>query len=162
MAPQQTSDGSDNSSLAISPSLIVGIVIVAAFFCCIAFASVYRFCSRQGNNNGLTSAAFAAHDAGDALGGVDVDAGVWNPNRQRSAAQMARMKEVKWINNMYAWDRGRQARIEVGEIRPTTMIMGRRGESKSWDEYTVAEGSSGPGVSAHPYPFSAWKESSLD
>ncbi|KAJ9610751.1 hypothetical protein H2200_005528 [Cladophialophora chaetospira] len=141
MTAQQQSDGPDNTSLAISPAIVVGIVIVAAFFCVILFASLYRFFSRQRDNNGLSSEAFAARD-GEGIG-INPDAAFWNPNRQRSAAQVTRMNEVRWINNMYAWERGRQARLEAGELRPTTMIAGRRGENKSWDEYTVGEDSSG-------------------
>ncbi|ETI25422.1 hypothetical protein G647_02195 [Cladophialophora carrionii CBS 160.54] len=141
MAAQQTNDNPDNTALAISPALIVGIVIIAAFFCTLIFASLYRFCGRR-SSNGLTSEAFAARDT-DNVVGINAGGESWNPNRQRSAAQTARMKEVRWINNMYAWERGRYARLEVGEIRPTTMIMGRKGENRSWDEYTVAEDSSG-------------------
>ncbi len=148
MATQQDPNtSSDNNSLSISPGLVVGIVIIAAFFCVIVFASLYRFCSRRNDSNGLSSMAFAAHDA-DGLA-INPDADFWNPNRQRSAAQVARMKEVRWINNMYAWERGRQARLEAGEIKRTTMIAGRRGENKSWDEYTVDEDSSGRDVSCN-------------
>lgn len=148
MAPQQTSDGPDNTNLAISPGLIVGVVIVAAFFSTILFASIYRVYGRRDkSNNGLSSAAFAAREYEDITGIADFDADFWNPNRQRSNAQMTRMKEVRWINNMYAWERGREARMEAGELRPTTMMMGRKGENKSWDEYTVAEDSSGQEVS---------------
>ncbi|OCT47233.1 hypothetical protein CLCR_02453 [Cladophialophora carrionii] len=147
MAPQQTNDNPDNTALAISPALIVGIVIIAAFFCTLIFASLYRFCGRR-SSNGLTSEAFAARDT-DNVVGINAGGEFWNPNRQRSAAQIARMKEVRWINNMYAWERGRHARLEVGEIRPTTMIMGRKGENRSWDEYTVAEDSSGRDSSGH-------------
>jgi hypothetical protein len=153
MAPQQTNNSSDNTSLAISPALIVGIVIAAAFFCTLVFATLYRFCGRRTDSkNGLTSAAFAARDA-DTIVGINPDGEFWNPNRQRSAAQIARMKEVRWINNMYAWERGRHARLEVGEIRPTTMIIGRRGENRSWDEYTVAEDGLGQDVSGNAQYF---------
>lgn len=155
MASQQTSNGPDNPSLAISPGLIVGIVIVAAFFSTIIFASIYRFYGRRGKgSSGLSSAAFAAREYEDITGIADFDAYFWNPNRQRSTAQMTRMKEVRWINNMYAWERGREARMEAGEIRPPTMMMGRKGENKSWDEYTVAEDSSGQEVSL-TFPRSA-------
>ncbi|EXJ57520.1 hypothetical protein A1O7_07868 [Cladophialophora yegresii CBS 114405] len=147
MAPQQSNDAPDNTALAISPALIVGIVIIAAFFCTLIFASLYRFCGRR-SSNGLTSEAFAARDT-DTVVGINAGGAFWNPNRQRSAAQMARMKEVRWINNMYAWERGRHARLETGEIRPTTMVMGRKGENRSWDEYTVAEDSSGREGSGH-------------
>lgn len=77
-------------------------------------------------------------------GGTDT----FNPNRPRSAGQNARMLEVRRINNMYAWERGRHARMEIGEMRPTTMILGRSGQSRNWDEYTIADEDSGRAVSS--------------
>jgi hypothetical protein len=142
MIAQQTSNGPDNASLAISPALIVGIVIVAAFFSIILVSTLYRFCSRRKGNNGMSSATFNAHDNGD-LTGLNLDGDFWNPNRQRSAEQIARMKEVREINNMYAWERANEVRMGAGEIRSNNIIMGRKGENKSWDEYTIGEDSSG-------------------
>ncbi|OQU99440.1 hypothetical protein CLAIMM_05072 [Cladophialophora immunda] len=136
MATQQNDD-SGQSSLAISPSLIVGIVILASFACIILFASIFRYCRRNQSN-------LIDPEGLDEIGGTEL----YNPNKQRSASQVARLKEVRWINNMYAWERGRQARLAVGEIRPTTMLMGRRGENKNWDEYTIMGDNSwqiGPG-----------------
>ncbi|KAH0839151.1 hypothetical protein AYO21_04744 [Fonsecaea monophora] len=126
MATQQN-DNSGQTSLAISPSLIVGIVILASFACTIIFASIFRYCRRG-------QSALIDPESMDETGGTDY----YNPNKQRSAAQVARLREVRWVNNMYAWERGRQARLAIGEIRPTTMLMGRKGENKNWDEYTIA------------------------
>ncbi|OAP56441.1 hypothetical protein AYL99_09620 [Fonsecaea erecta] len=125
MATQQNT-GSGQSTLAVSPSLIVGIVILAAFACIIIFASIFRYCRRG-------QSSLSDPDALDDMGGTEF----YNPNKQRSASQVARLREVRWINNMYAWERGRQARMEVGELRPTTMLVGKKGESRSWDEYSV-------------------------
>ncbi|KIX99721.1 uncharacterized protein Z520_04357 [Fonsecaea multimorphosa CBS 102226] len=144
MATQQNND-SGQSTLAISPSLIVGIVILAAFACIIIFASVFRYCRRSQSS---------LHDleAFEETGETEF----YNPNKPLSASQTARLKEVRWINNMYAWERGRRARMEAGELRPTTMIMGRKGENKNWDDYsTVGDSSwqtgSGSDESRAPY-----------
>lgn len=116
----------DSFGPSISPSLIVGIVIISAAVVIIIAASVFRFYSNKSesvdndNNNS------------------DID--LFNPNQVRPASQMARMKEVRWINNMYAWERGRQARLEIGELRPTTMFAGNRaGEARDWDEWSVCK-----------------------
>ncbi|KIW93831.1 uncharacterized protein Z519_05146 [Cladophialophora bantiana CBS 173.52] len=131
MATQQNNDG--QSALAIAPSLIVGIVILASFACIIIFASIFRYCRRSQST--LVDPGFASDTGG---------AEFYNSNKPPSAAQAVRLKEVRWINNMYAWERGRQARMEIGEIRPTTMLMGRRGENKNWDEYSIAGDNSWP------------------
>lgn len=115
---------------AISPPLIVGIVILSAFVVIIIAASVFRFC-RHSNSRTGDNANFD-----DNLSDVDL----FNPNQVRPATQVTRMREVRWINNMYAWERGRQARLEIGELRPTTMIAGnRKGEARNWDEWSVWE-----------------------
>lgn len=135
MASQQ-GDQSNGSSLAISPALIVGIVIAGAFAVMIVVASTFRYCRQSGPST---------VDSDDEGG-----AGIFNPNRPRSATQVARMKEVRWINNMYAWERGRQAKIEIGEARPTTMLLGKPGQNRNWDEWSVADNSPGRNVSCHP------------
>ncbi|EXJ67696.1 uncharacterized protein A1O5_09042 [Cladophialophora psammophila CBS 110553] len=134
MATQQNNGG--QSPLAIAPSLIVGIVILASFACIIIFASIFRYCRRS--QSSLVDPELASD-----MGGTEF----YNPNKPPSAAQSARLKEVRWINNMYAWERGRQARMEIGEIRPTTMLVGRRGENKNWDEYSLAGDNSWPNQS---------------
>ncbi len=152
-----TSSSDDQSTLAVSPALIVGIVILAAFAVTVVSASVFRYCRRSDR-----SPSAAAARAGEAYE-LDVDADwkeVYNPNRVRSTAQATRMKEVRWINNMHAWERGRQARMETGELRPPTVLPGRSGQNRSWDEYTVGDHhSSGREVSSHRLdgPFSPWK-----
>ncbi len=58
------------------------------------------------------------------------------------------MKEVRWVNNMYAWERARNAKKEVGEVRPTTLLLGRPGQERNWDEWSsigTGESSSGSG-----------------
>ena len=134
MAAQQMDPRSNQPSLVISPAVIVGIVILAVFSVTLVGAGVFRYCRK----NRSTTPDFA----------VDNSSGqVFNLNRQRSAGQIARMREVRRINNMYAWERGRHARIEIGEIRPTTMLLGRQGEARNWDEWSIADNSSGRGVS---------------
>lgn len=121
----------DNSSPgpSISPSLIVGIVILCAFVAITIAASVFRFCRQKNSRDG--GATFDEN-----LSEVDL----FNPNNVRPASQVARMREVRWINNMYAWERGRQAKLEVGELRPTTMFAAnRKGEARNWDEWSVWE-----------------------
>lgn len=54
------------------------------------------------------------------------------------------MKEVRWINNMHAWERGRIAQMEIGELRPGTVTLKDGGKGKcsdgtSWDEWDAAE-----------------------
>lgn len=116
----------DSSGPSISPSIIVGIVILSAAVVVIIAASVFRFYSHSGNKS-----AFDDNNS-------DLD--LFNPNQVRPASQVARMKEVRWINNMYAWERGRQARLEIGELRPTTMFAGnRQGEARDWDEWSVCK-----------------------
>jgi hypothetical protein len=125
-----SSQDGQSPSPAISPSLIVGIVILSAFVIVIIAASVFRFC-RQTNSRDGNNASFD-----DDLSDIDL----FNPNQVRPASQVTRMREVRWINNMYAWERGRQARLEIGELRPTTMIAGnRKGEARNWDEWSVWE-----------------------
>jgi hypothetical protein len=89
----------DSAGPAISPTLIVGIVIAAAFAVMLIVASIFRFC--HWNRSPVPNP-----DDDD-----EVD--IFNPNRQRSEEQLIRMKEVRWINNMYAWERGRLAKMEV-------------------------------------------------
>jgi hypothetical protein len=139
-------EGADNSSLSISPAVIIAIVILVAFFSTIIFASVYRFCHRHKDIPNLSSANFRQFDTGN--GDFNPDE-FWNPNRLKCTEQQARLKQVREINQMHAWQRGREARIEIGELRRPTMMVGRSGENRSWDEYTVADGSSGRGVSSH-------------
>lgn len=135
MASQQVDQGSQGS-LAIAPALIVGIVIAAAFATMIIVASICGYCRRSQSNS------------------VDNETGttgaeIFNPNRPRTAAQSARMKEVRWINNMYAWERGRLAKLETGEIRRATMLLGRQpGQSRSWDEWSIEEQTSSRRVSS--------------
>ncbi|KIX03429.1 uncharacterized protein Z518_06981 [Rhinocladiella mackenziei CBS 650.93] len=125
MVVQQT-DQNSRPTPAISPTIIVGIVIVAAFAAIVIAASMFRYCCKN--------ASSAIETESDASG-----SDIFNPYRPRSAEQNARMKEVRWINNMYAWGRSRQARIENGEIRPPIMILGRAGQCGNWDEWSVAD-----------------------
>ncbi|KAK5193260.1 hypothetical protein LTR92_006629 [Exophiala xenobiotica] len=121
-------------SLPISPALIVGIVILVSFAVTIAIASIFGYCRTSRS---------ASNDA-EAIEGGDV----FNPNRPRPAGQIARMKEVRWVNNMYAWERARNAKKEVGEVRPTTLLLGRPGQERNWDEWSsidTGESSSGSG-----------------
>ncbi|KEF52278.1 uncharacterized protein A1O9_11518 [Exophiala aquamarina CBS 119918] len=125
-----TSPGDSSSGPSISPALIVGIVILCAFVAITIAASIFRFC-RQKNSRDGGNAPFD-----EDLSEVDL----FNPNIVRPASQVARMREVRWINNMYAWERGRQAKREVGELRPTTMFAAnRKGEARNWDEWSVWE-----------------------
>ena len=123
----------ETSTLPISPSVIVGIVIVLAFAVVIVGASLFRFCKRNGRSTPFDDNSNAQQNEGN----------IFNPNAQRSAAQIARMKEVRWINNMYAWERGREAMLESGELRPTTMIAGRKGEARNWDEWSTMQDENG-------------------
>ncbi|KAL2434351.1 hypothetical protein ABEF95_002714 [Exophiala dermatitidis] len=144
MAPTQNNNQSGQVSLAVSPSVIVGIVIVAAFAVIIVIASVFRFCAGNGGGcgkrNRSTGIGYEASQAGATL-----DADVFNPNRPRSEAQNARMREVRWINNLYAWHRGRQARLEIGETNPPAMPSGagRLWQNRSWEWGSIGENSSG-------------------
>lgn len=117
----------ESSTLPVSPSVIVGVVIVLAFALVIVGASLFRFCKRNGRTTPFDDNSHPQQN----------EANIFNPNAQRCAAQIARMKEVRWINNMYAWERGREARLETGELRPTTMIAGRKGEARNWDEWST-------------------------
>ncbi|EXJ86807.1 hypothetical protein A1O3_03761 [Capronia epimyces CBS 606.96] len=138
-SPAQQNDQASASAstsqptLAISPALLVGIVILAAFAVIIIIASVCRYCRSNKDGDGTRSASleYEADQSG---------ANVFNPNRPRSAAQNARMKEVRWINNMYAWERGRQARIEIGELKAPSMLTGRTGKTRTWDEWSSSGG----------------------
>lgn len=128
-----SADNGQPFGIAISPSWIVGIVILSAFVIIILAASTFRF-YRRGNRGSSNPDNYETplNDLGD----IDL----FNPNQVRSAGQDARMKEVRWINKMYAWERGRQARLEIGELRPTTMFAGsRKGKMKNWDEWSVWE-----------------------
>lgn len=132
MAPAQQG----NQTLAISPSLIVGIVILAAFALVIIIASVCRFCCGDGPRKGKNRSASIQYE-GAANGGIDV----FNPNRPRSAEQLARMQQVRWINNMYAWERGRQARMEIGELKPDDAHLGH---NRNWGDWSsIGDNSSG-------------------
>ncbi|KAK4943548.1 hypothetical protein LTR10_016842 [Elasticomyces elasticus] len=123
----QQQDPDSQGSLAISPGLIVGIVIAASFATTIIVASVYGYCRKRQE----TSA-----DAG--IG--ENEAEIFNPNRVRTAGQTARLREVRWINNMYAWERGRYAKLEIGELRRATMLLGKQpGQNRSWDEWSSIE-----------------------
>lgn len=133
----QVADQATQPTLTISPGLIVGIVILAAFAVTLISASIFRYCRKKGSS----SIEYEINAGGNQD---------YNPNRPRSAAQLARMKEVRWIDNMYAWERGREARMEAREIRPTTVVNGMSDQNKSWEEYTVADYSSGRDVWPQP------------
>ncbi|EXJ88014.1 hypothetical protein A1O1_04941 [Capronia coronata CBS 617.96] len=158
---QQGSQASQSATLPISPSLIVGIVILAAFAVIIVIASVFRFCCGNGNGNpggNRESKKRSMRVEDEANANVDTDE--FNPNRPRSAAQLARMKEVRDINNMYAWERARRAKIEIGELSPPPPLMSRRhsrnGTSDAWSSIGdissgLASGStSAPHSEIHP------------
>ncbi|KAK6366465.1 hypothetical protein LTS17_010550 [Exophiala oligosperma] len=115
-------DPAGPSTLPVSPSVIVGIVILCAFCVMVLVASVFAYC----RNNRSTTTDAEADDGYD----------IFNPNRPVSASQAARMREVRWINNMYAWERAREARKEVGEVRNTALFVGRVGEERHWDEWS--------------------------
>ncbi|KAI1629205.1 hypothetical protein EDD37DRAFT_40671 [Exophiala viscosa] len=124
MASQQQNQ---DSSLAISPALIVGIVIAVSFATTIIVASVYGYCRKRRETS-----------ADDEIG--ENEAPIFNPNRVRTAGQTARLKEVRWINNMYAWEEGRHAKLETGELRRATMLLGKQpGQSRGWDEWSSIE-----------------------
>jgi len=129
-----TSDSDATPGPSVSPPLIVGIVIVCAFVAITIAASIFRFCRQKRSRGDGGGANFDENSS-------EVD--LFNPNTVRSTSQVARMKEVRWINNMYAWERGRHAKLEVGELRPTTMMFKgantRRGEARGWDEWSVWE-----------------------
>ncbi|KAL6247022.1 hypothetical protein RBB50_006329 [Rhinocladiella similis] len=127
MASPRDGQGSQ-STLPISPSVIVGIVILCAFCITVLIASVFGYC----RNNRSTTTDLETEESLD----------VFNPNRPLTAGQAARMKEVRWVNNMYAWERARQARKEVGGVRSTALFVGRVGEERHWDEWSSI-GSSG-------------------
>ncbi|KIW10451.1 hypothetical protein PV08_11415 [Exophiala spinifera] len=123
MASQKDAQASQ-STLPISPSVIVGIVILCAFCAMVLIASVFGYC-RNNRSSTTTDLEFE-----ESLNGI-------NRNRPLTASQAARMKEVRWINNMYAWERARHARKEVGgETRSAAVLVGRVGEERHWDEWS--------------------------
>lgn len=75
----------------LSPPIVILICILGALVLVVLGAVIYRLCRRSSES--VTS------DDGETV--------TFNPNK-RSAEQTQRMEEVRWINNMYVWDRARE------------------------------------------------------
>ena len=115
--PPSSQDTNNQASLAMSPSLIVGICILAAIFFCVILASIIRLCSAKASGPETTENPFKPHDP----------------------TQLERLQEVRRINNKLAWERGHWARLELVKMgRRVTghgIEQGQEGmETSSWGE----------------------------
>ena len=99
----------------MSPSLIVGICILAAMFFCVLLAAVIRLCSRRG-------------------AGPENMENLFKPDHP---TQIARLHEVKRINNKMAWERGQWARVEL--VRQGRRMTGYGMGGESWESLEVSD-----------------------
>ena len=99
----------------MSPSLIVGICILAGIFFCVLLATVIRLCSRRGAGPESTENLFKPHDP----------------------TQIARLQEVKRINNKMAWERGQWALVEL--VKQGRRVTGYGMGGDSWDSLEVCD-----------------------
>lgn len=96
----QTRSSPSQPTATISPSLIALICILGAVCLVVVATSAYRLCRLHRSPN-----PGPREDSGD----------IFNPNQPRTQTQVDRMKEVRWINNLYAWERELVARVECGD-----------------------------------------------
>lgn len=81
----------ERQSPVLSPPIVILTCILGALVSVVLGAVIYRLCRK--------SSETVLNDDSETVN--------FNPNK-RSAEQIQRMEEVRWINNMYIWDRARE------------------------------------------------------
>lgn len=109
LLPRQ--DSSSQPGVSLSSNLIVTICIIGSVFVCVIIAGVAKMC--------LSSRTTDDEEQEDKF-------------RPHSKSQIERMREVRWVNHMHAWEETRRVKAEFrdaigSKTRRTTLKGSRQG-----------------------------------